>query len=124
MSDIRQPEMRYIEDDALTPLRIEHLCEEIYADDVLEQKYNYLVYHFEREGAYIRARAYLDEVDEVAIYGPYESELMESAPVEDAEFFGLVLDYLKRRYVEVKTLSKDDALGYRTIWRAPDDAQR
>ena len=120
MTGVYQPEMKFDDDDALTPSRIDHLVEEIYADGALEQKYNYLVYHFERNGAYIRARAYLDEIGVVSIYGPYESELVNSAPVEDAAFFALALAYLKRRYETVQKLAGD---GYETVWRAGAAAQ-
>jgi hypothetical protein len=60
--------------DLISPVGIDHNVDEIWADDkrkVLEQRYNYLDYHFEKHGRYCRARAYLDEIETVALYGPF-----------------------------------------------------
>ena len=116
MTGVYQPEMNYEEDDPLTPARIEHLCEEIHADGVLEQKYNYLVYHFEMNGHYLRARAYLDEIDKVSIYGPFETAQACDA-ISDDEFETLAMGYLKRRFQIITKLS-GEAGGYAVVWKA------
>lgn len=113
MPGVYQPDYRFEEDDGITPSRIEHRVEEIFADGVLEQRYNHLVYHFERGGHRISARAYLDEIERVDLFGPFESEV-DLTPVEDAAFFDLVLAYMKRRFATIKKLV--DGKGYEVIW--------
>ena len=41
--------------------------------DRLTQKYNYVVYHFENGGHYYWARAYLEDIDTVALFGPLDN---------------------------------------------------
>ena len=113
MPGVYQPNYRFEEDNGITPSRIGHRVEEIYADGALEQRYNYLVYHFERGGHCISARAYLDEIDRVDIHGPFESE-SNPTPVEDSALFDLVLAYMKRRFATIKKLV--DGKRYEVIW--------
>ncbi|MEZ5892024.1 MAG: hypothetical protein R3C58_02585 [Parvularculaceae bacterium] len=108
----------FIDTDLIAPVQIEHRSEEIGAEGIPNQKYNYLVYYFERDGHCIRARSYLNAIAEASIYGPFESNSADSAPIDDPEFVELVLTYLKRRYSEIKALSRNEASGYQTIWRA------
>jgi len=97
--------MHFVEDDGdpVTPTSIEHKIDDVYggADGKqLEQTYNFLDYHFELNGAYLRARAYLDEMQNVTLFGPFEGRgnlRKISAPeVETA-----VIAYLARRYSKV-----------------------
>jgi len=113
MPGVYQPDYRFEEDDGIAPSRIEHRVEEIYADGAPEQSYNYLVYHFERSGHYIWARAYLDEIETVSLHGPFDSEA-ERNSIEDAAFFDLVVAYMKRRYTTIKKLV--DGKGYEVVW--------
>ncbi|WP_428406983.1 hypothetical protein [Hyphococcus sp.] len=116
MTGVYQPEMKYDDDDRLTPVRIEHLCEEIHADGALEQKYNYLAYHFEMDDRYLWARAYLDEIDKVSIFGPFDSEQTRN-PVSDGAFENLTVEYFKRRFDVIEKLS-EEAGGYVVVWKA------
>lgn len=92
--------------DPITPVGIDHSIDEIWADDrrkVLEQRYNFLDYHFEKEGRYCRARAYLDEPKTVTLYGPFAGR-GSIERVADAEFADAVATYLRRRFRKLKTL--------------------
>ncbi|GJL95862.1 MAG: hypothetical protein DHS20C05_22670 [Hyphococcus sp.] len=101
------------EADLLPPIEIEHKVEDLYFGDALQQRYNYLLYHFERNGNYISARAYLDEANKVAIYGPYESKVTRVKTTDD-DFQVLVVAYLKRRFSKIDTLN--EGAGYQTLW--------
>jgi len=88
-------------DDLIVPTQIEHSIDEIWADGRLEQSYNFLDYHFEQAGAYLRARAYLHRIQRVTLYGPFErrGSLM---GVVAPEFKAAAVAYLSRRFQEVK----------------------
>jgi hypothetical protein len=106
------------EADRITPVRISHHVDEIIDGDKLQERYNYLVYEFERDGLTVSARTYLDEVGAVAIFGPYrgrDTTVEIRAPKLEAE----VVAYLQRRFSQIDRLSKDDAspTPYVTIWR-------
>ena len=101
---------RIIDHDPIQPTAIEHKCEDIYDGDMLEQKYSYLVYHFESDGAYFWARTYLDDVSIVSLHGPFESRT-ELRPT-DAPLSGHVLTYLRRRFRTIQVLQKG---GYVSI---------
>jgi hypothetical protein len=62
------------DEDPILPVRITHNSEQIWTGGILEQDYNYLMYEFETEQHKYSARAYLDEIHTVAIYGPYEKD--------------------------------------------------
>ena len=52
------------EADRIQPVSINHAVEEIWTDErrkTLDQRYNYLDYHFEQDGRYCRARVYFDD---------------------------------------------------------------
>ena len=85
-------------------MRITHNSEQIWNGNALEQNYNYLVYEFETEQHLYRARAYLDEVHTVAIYGPFNKDSANPAPLEGVEIDQRVLVYLRRRYAEITRL--------------------
>lgn len=100
--------MRFDQDDVdlIAPSQIEHHVDEIWGgkgDDKLEQYYNYIDYHFERDGAYLRGRTYVDDIRVVTLYGPFEkrgSIRKVVAPAAEAA----VLAYLSRRFRQVKRL--------------------
>jgi len=104
-------EPRLVDSDVTEPTTIEHKCEEMFVGGALEQKYNYIVYHFDANGAYIWARTYVEEIKTVSVHGPFESrttrELIQG-PLDPA-----VLSYLKRRFKTIKALRSE---GYVTIW--------
>lgn len=92
--------------DPISPIGIDHSIDEIWADDrrtVLEQRYNYLDYHFEKDGRYCRARAYLDEPETVTLYGPFVSR-GSFERVGDAKFGDAVATYLRRRFHKLNRL--------------------
>lgn len=99
-------------DDAIRPVSIRHEVEEIVADGELLQHYNFIEYEFEKDGAFCRARSYVESIGEVAVFGPFVSrDDLRSITAEDFEIS--VLDYLKRRFDLVKALGEG---GYTTIW--------
>ena len=99
------PELRLDEDDPILPVRITHNSEQIWDGDTLEQDYNYLIYEFETEQHQYSARAYLDEMHTVAVYGPFERNSPSHKPLKDVEIDQRVLAYLRRRYAEITRLS-------------------
>ena len=98
-------EARFVDEDPIGPTAIEHKCEEILYGEKLQERYNYIVYHFECDGAYCWARTYLDDVKTVSLFGPFENRTTMNptgAPFSDA-----VLAYLKRRFRIVQALKHD-----------------
>jgi hypothetical protein len=66
-------EDQFVNGDNVTPIEIEHRCDEIFEGEVLLQRYNYIVYHFDYNGSYLWARTYTDEINIVSVGGPFES---------------------------------------------------
>ena len=97
-------EFRIDQEDAILPVRITHNSEQIWNGDTLEQNYNYLVYEFETEQHRYRARTYLNTIRTVAVYGPFAKDSNSLAPLDGVQMDQRVLAYLRRRYVEIKTL--------------------
>ena len=95
---------RMEDEDPILPMRITHNSEQIWNGNKLEQNYNYLVYEFETEQHRYRARAYLDEIHAVALYGPFEKDAANPTPLEGIEIDQRVLAYLRRRYTEISKL--------------------
>lgn len=104
------------ESDRIKPAEIRHNVEEIVANGETEQIYNYLDYRFEKPGVHCRARTYLDDIDTVSIYGPFDGADSERE-IDAPEFYDGVLSYLKRRFLVIDALEDE---GYHTIWRHPD----
>ncbi|WP_428027209.1 hypothetical protein [Altererythrobacter sp.] len=105
--------------DPIVPNKVTHHVDEIFDDGELVEKYNFLVYEFETEEGFISARAYLDEIKTVALFGPYpdkNSQELISAPELEAATIG----YLKRRYRKIERFLPDSnsATGYELIWTA------
>ncbi|MEM0985714.1 MAG: hypothetical protein AAGJ32_05675 [Pseudomonadota bacterium] len=86
-----------IDHDPSEPFKIEHNCEQIFADGKLEMEYNYLVYSFRTDQHLITAWAYLDDIERVqirsicALTDPF-------TPLEDVHLDPDVRSYLERRY--------------------------
>ena len=114
-----QENLAYVDTDDIAPILIRHHVDEVVSEGVVHQKYNYLLYRFERDDVYITARAYFDDVESVSLYGPFKSDEGDgSIEVDDDKFFGLVLDYMKRRYVKITQLKTGE--GYVAIWPVGD----
>ena len=106
-------EYRIVDCDNVVPTEIEHKCEEHFDGDERVQKYNYIIYHFACGGsdAYFWARAYIDEIDTISVYGPFESRHAAnriSGPLNEA-----MLSYLKRRFRRIQKLGDN---GYVELW--------
>jgi len=109
----------FIDEDPITPVSIEHLCEEIFEDGELEQRYNYLSYVFERDGVRLLARAYLDTAWTVSLFPPHHVEGPADQFVEAPKMREDAIAYFKRRYGEIKELSL--TAGYVVIWSGADE---
>lgn len=90
--------------DVVVPTEIEHKVEEVWGGekaDQLEQRYNFIDYHFELDGVYLRARTYLDDIGDVVVFGPFERrgsiKNVDAPKAKDA-----VLAYLSRRFRTVR----------------------
>jgi|SRR5215472_11922418 len=94
-------EDRFVDQDPVGPTAIEHRCEEVFSGDRLEQRYNYIVYHFDSDSGYFWARTYLDDATTVSLFGPFENRTT-MKPI-DGLFDEAVLAYLKRRFRNVQT---------------------
>ena len=103
-------EALFIDEDPVRPTAIEHRCEEIVTEGKLEQRYNYIIYHFDCDGAYFWARTYLDDIKTVSLHGPFESR--NAMRPTGGRFDEAVLAYLKRRFRNIQTLQDD---GYASV---------
>lgn len=101
---------RFVDQDPVHPTAIEHKCDEIFLGSKLEQRYNYIVYHFEGDGTYLWARTYTDDIKTVSLHGPFESRA-NMKPVGGVAHQG-ILAYLRRRFEHV-TMLRDN--GYASI---------
>ncbi len=101
--------------DVIRPTSIHHHLDELPAPDELTQRYNYYVYHFERDGFVYQARAYVEFIDEVSILAPLDQRQTDGGPKAEA-FRHDVLEYLKRRFDKIDELGEN---GYVTIWSRP-----
>ena len=89
-----------VQDDVIKPVQIEHLVDEVWNDEDLEQYYNYLDYHFEEGNAYLRARVYLDDPGTALLFGPFDSRRSVKA-VTAPNAREAVVAYLGRRFRKV-----------------------
>jgi hypothetical protein len=90
--------------DPIAPVTIEHCVDELWLDEArtsLDQVYNYLVYHFEKDGRYCWARAYLDRPNSAELHGAFAGRGSLSY-VPDPDFEAVCTAYLRRRFTEVK----------------------
>jgi hypothetical protein len=86
--------------DAIEPVQIEHIFDEVWSSNELQQRYNFLDYHFERDGAYCRARSYSDQFQCVALFGPFNGR-DSTRKVRSPHLEHDVMLYLNRRFNEV-----------------------
>ncbi len=106
-------EIEFLEsDDIITPFKIKHDIDYIFNGYNIDIYYNYIDYHFERNGVYCVARAYLDEINSVSIRGIFSgSDRRETA--KSREMLEVVCNYLKRRYRKIEVFKDGE---YKTIW--------
>jgi hypothetical protein len=104
-------EYRFVDRDNFRPTEIEHKCDEIFDGEALEQKYNYIVYHFDCKGTYFWARTYTDEIDTVSVYGPFESR--DTMNRISGSLDETMLSYFKRRFRKIQTLGNE---GHMAVW--------
>jgi hypothetical protein len=107
------PEHRFVDHDEVVPTEIEHKCEELFVGHTCEQRYNYILYHFDCNDAYFWARTYIGEIDTVSVHGPFEGRHIRnriSGPLNEGIF-----SYLKRRFRKIQTLRNG---GYMDVWSA------
>jgi len=90
----------------MEPYQIEHLVDVLGSDGQIDQVYNYLVYRFQDNGAYIWARAYLDDIGTISIYGPFNSDT-DLTPVENSSLMNGVIDYMKIRYADLQAFGEN-----------------
>jgi hypothetical protein len=86
--------------DPIAPTQIEHSIDEVWDGERLEQRYNFLDYHFDEQGCYLRARVYLDDSQTATLFGPFEGR-GSIAKVVSPSTEQAVLTYLRRRYAKV-----------------------
>lgn len=106
-------DVNLVRDDPILPYKIHHQAEQLFEAQKLQESYNWIDYHFERDGAYCRARTYLLTIGEVAIFGPFAGP-DNLQPVDAPELREAVVAYLKRRFNTITELKEQ---GYETIWR-------
>lgn len=87
--------------DLIVPTQIEHTIDEIGVEGQLEQYYNFLDYHFEQAGAYLRARAYMDDARVVTLFGPFERR-GGTTGVSAPDFEAATIAYLSRRFQKIQ----------------------
>ncbi|MBI1185886.1 MAG: hypothetical protein GC206_00850 [Alphaproteobacteria bacterium] len=92
------------DEDAIAPVRIAHNSEQVWNSDTLEQNYNYLVYEFETDEHLYRARAYLDDIQTVAILGRFSRASSQPEMLTGEQVDPRILAYLRRRYAVVTIL--------------------
>jgi hypothetical protein len=115
---VSQIQLQQDEADAIQPFKISHHVDEITEEGRLVERYNYVVYEFENNGGYVWAKTYLDEVDNIAIYGPF-ADRSRTSKVSAPELETAVVGYLKRRFDRIDRLNPDENApdAYETIWR-------
>ncbi|KTE03113.1 hypothetical protein ATE68_04295 [Sphingopyxis sp. H038] len=86
--------------DKIEPIQIEHSIDEVWEGDQLHESYNFLDYHFEREGNYCRARTYADDFQSISLFGPFEGR-HSIQRIDSPNFEHDVTLYLERRFIQV-----------------------
>lgn len=87
--------------DPIQPVKITHSVDEVIDNGALQQRYDFLDYEFERDGAIARARVYTDAIGTVSVFGPF-ADRRTLAAVQAPAFMDDVLAYLKRRFRRVQ----------------------
>lgn len=92
--------------DPIQPIRIEHNYTQINHDGVVEEFYNFIVYHFEdTEGRYMWAKFYLDTAYRVTVAGPFAGARNTKERADAPDLRRRVKEYLSTRFREVKLLT-------------------
>lgn len=105
------------EDDPVAPVRLEHRMDEVMIGGEPDQAYNYLAYRFERDGAALAVRVYMDEADRALLSPPEPGGAM-AEPTPAAERLRQdVLCYLARRFRLIEELGE---AGYEPVWIASE----
>jgi hypothetical protein len=86
--------------DPIEPTRIEHAVDDVWEGEQLLQRYNFLDYHFEHEGAYCRARSYADDFRDATLFGPFDGP-GSIRKIIALDFERDVLKYLQRRFRKI-----------------------
>ncbi|HTH96849.1 MAG TPA: hypothetical protein VL574_05485 [Stellaceae bacterium] len=103
------------QEDPIVPTGIEHKIDEILDErGDLDQRYNYIDYHFVQDGMTALARAYCDSMRRASLYGPYKDQERATGAVAEA-FQTAIMGYLQRRFDTIQVLGRD---GYETVWQA------
>jgi hypothetical protein len=97
-------QVRSVRKDAIEPIRIEHVCDELWFGERLGQRYNFLEYHFEDSRARIPARADLGQIEVATVYAAFlkNSDSGPYAEVEAPELRAGAIAYLRRRYLRIE----------------------
>ncbi len=103
-------EMNYSNDDELNPFLVEHRCEGVFEGDEMVQMYNYIYYEIGAADDYYWARAYLDAIEEVSIFGPFSDTTFREKL--DNPIDARVVSYFRRRYRRLQKLGEQ---GYESI---------
>lgn len=98
----------WIEEDAVVPTRISHQCQEMVTDKGHDAYYNFLVYEFVVDGMTYGARAYLDEIGTVSIFGPDTGASSGDDAVGPID--PRIIAYFRRRYKRIKRFTRES--GY------------
>jgi len=105
------------EDDAIAPVRLEHRMDEVIVDGEPDQAYNYLAYRFERDGAAVTVRVYMDEADRALLFPPEPGGAMAEPSPAAERLRQDVLCYLARRFRLIEELGEE---GYEPVWIASE----
>lgn len=101
-----------VDADTIVPSAIKHNVDKIYEGGRLSRRYNFVTNHFESASSEMTARAYLDDIETVALFGPFKSKSL--TPMLDESLRESVLCYLIRRFHFIKEFGES---GYDIIWQ-------
>lgn len=104
--------LQFLETSPVEPLRIDHSVDAalVAATGACEYHYNFLDYYFAHPAGEVRARAYLDEIDKVAIYLPRGVTLTDAG-------VKLILAWLRFRFYRIEYLTPE---GYAPVPEDPE----
>lgn len=105
------------EDDPIAPVRLEHRMDEVLVEGEPDQAYNYLAYRFERDGASVAVRVYMDEADRALLFPPEPAGAMAERSPAAESLRQDVLCYLARRFRLIEELGE---AGYEPVWIASE----
>jgi len=100
-------------DDLISPTAIYHEFDEVIVGAVRMEGYNFLVYEFASEQGFMWARAYLDTISTVSIFGPFRSA-DDRSEIDAPDLYAAVLAYFGRRFSRVERLGE---AGHEVVWQ-------